>query len=104
MRIIHIVEPFASGIATFVRSLVKGMPNDRHVIVHGERGQVMRSDAVIREFPKHNVEFIRWESAQRCIRPIKDLHAFFELCGILRRIKSEGPIDAVHLHSSKSGF
>jgi len=104
MRIVHIVEPFASGIATFVRSLVRGMPNDRHIIVHGERGQVMRSDAVIRDFPRHNVEFIRWRSAQRYIRPLKDLHAFFELRTILRKLKEQGPIDAVHLHSSKSGF
>ena len=104
MRIVHVVEPFASGIATFVRSLVNGMPEDRHIIVHGERDQVMRSETVIMDFPKHNVEFIRWRSAQRYIRPLKDLHAFFELRAILRQLKRQGPIDAVHLHSSKSGF
>lgn len=104
MRIVHIVEPFASGIATFVRSLVMGMPEDRHIIVHGEREHIMRSEAVIRDFPRDNVEFIRWRSAQRNIRPMKDCRAFLELRAILLRLKQEGPIDAVHLHSSKSGF
>jgi glycosyltransferase involved in cell wall biosynthesis len=104
MRIVHIVEPFASGIATFVRSLVNGMPEDRHIIVHGEREQVISSDEVILDFPQQNVQFIRWPSAQRDIRPIKDWRAFLELRTILRRLKAEGPIDAVHLHSSKSGF
>lgn len=104
MRIVHIVEPFASGIATFVRSLVNGMPDDEHVIVHGERAQVMPSDIVIQDFPKNNVRFIRWQSAQREIRPVKDWNALRELRTILRQLKKEGPIAAVHLHSSKSGF
>jgi glycosyltransferase involved in cell wall biosynthesis len=104
MRIVHIVEPFASGIATFVRSLVNGMPDDQHIIVHGERAQVMPSDIVIQDFPKENVRFIRWQSAQRRIRPVKDWHALTELRTILHQLKQEGPIAAVHLHSSKSGF
>ena len=104
MRIVHIVEPFASGIATFVRSLVNGMPEDRHIIVHGEREQVLPSEEVIQDFPRQNVQFIRWPSAQRNIRPVKDWRAFLELRSILRHLKEEAPIDAVHLHSSKSGF
>jgi glycosyltransferase involved in cell wall biosynthesis len=93
-----------SGIATFVRSLVEGMREDSHVIVHGERAQVMISEKVMQDFPRDNVRFIRWRSAQREIRPIRDLHAFVELYLILRRLKKSPGIDAVHLHSSKSGF
>ncbi|HEV2355902.1 MAG TPA: glycosyltransferase [Puia sp.] len=104
MQIVHVAEAFASGIATFVRSLVEGMPEDGHVIVHGERAQVMLSENVIRDFPRGNVRFIRWRSAQREIRPIKDLRAFIELYKILRRLRRAPGIDAVHLHSSKSGF
>src|SRR5579872_2188808 len=104
MQIVHVAEAFASGIATFVRSLVEGMPEDGHVIVHGERAQVTLSDKVIRDFPQENVRFIRWRSAQREIRPVKDFHAFLELYAILRRLKRAPGIDAVHLHSSKSGF
>jgi len=104
MRIVHVAEPFVSGIATFVRSLVEGMREDSHVIVHGERPQVMVSEKVMQDFPRDNVRFIRWQNVQREIRPIKDLRAFLELYMILRRLKKSSGIDAVHLHSSKSGF
>jgi len=72
--------------------------------VYGEREQVMRSDTVISDFPGDNVQFIRWRSAQREIKPLKDLRAFFELYSILKRLKKSRTVDAVHLHSSKSGF
>src|SRR5579872_577292 len=104
MRIVHVVEPFASGIATFVRSLVEDLRDDLHFIVHGEREQVMRCRDVKQAFPKENVRFIRWRSAQRNIRLLQDIRAFFELYAILRRLKRKFAIDAVHLHSSKSGF
>jgi glycosyltransferase involved in cell wall biosynthesis len=80
------------------------MREDSHVIVHGERPQVMASEKVMQDFPRDNVSFIRWRSVQREIRPMKDLRAFVELYLILRRLKKSSGIDAVHLHSSKSGF
>jgi hypothetical protein len=39
MIIVHIVEPFAAGIAVFVKSLTEAMPDDMHIIVHGEETQ-----------------------------------------------------------------
>jgi len=104
MNIIHVVEPFASGIATFLRSLVENLQDDLHIIIHGERETVMRSSEVKRSFPKANTLFIRWPSAQRKISFWKDIVAFWELYTILRRLKHRSHIDAVHLHSSKSGF
>ena len=104
MRIVHVVEPFASGIATFVRSLVEELRDDEHIIVHGERNQVMSSREVKMDFPKSNVRFIRWRRAQREIRPVRDLAALLELYSILKQLHKETPIDALHLHSSKSGF
>ena len=104
MKIVHVVEPFASGIATFVRSLVENLQDDLHIIVHGEREQVMKSAVVKQHFPKDNVRFIRWKSAQREISLRKDTVAFIELYNILKRLKKQFSIDAVHLHSSKSGF
>jgi glycosyltransferase involved in cell wall biosynthesis len=104
MKIIHVVEPFASGIATFVRSLVENLNDDMHIIVHGEREYVMKSAEVKLNFPKENVRFIRWKSAQRQINIRKDTVAFMELYTILKRLKKQIHIDAVHLHSSKSGF
>jgi len=104
MKIVHVVEPFASGIATFVRSLVENLQDDLHIIVHGERQHLMTSDEVKQRFPKGNVRFIRWKSAQREINFRKDTAAFMELYAILKRLKKQVHIDAVHLHSSKSGF
>jgi len=104
MKIVHVVEPFASGIATFVRTLVENLQDDLHIIVHGEREHVMKSAEVKQDFPKGNVRFIRWKSAQRAISLRKDTIAFMELYTILKRLKRQNNIDAVHLHSSKSGF
>jgi glycosyltransferase involved in cell wall biosynthesis len=104
MRIVHVVEPFASGIVTFVRSLVENLNEDFHIIIHGERAEVMTFQEAKKLFPKKNVRFIKWQSAQRNISLSKDTAAFVELYTILKKLKSRNLIDAVHLHSSKGGF
>ncbi|OQP46111.1 hypothetical protein A4H97_31550 [Niastella yeongjuensis] len=104
MKIVHVVEPFASGIATFVQSIVQNLRDDYHIIIHGEREYVMRSNEIIKYFPEENVQFIRWRSAQRSISVVKDTVALVELCKLLQRLKAQKMVDAVHLHSSKSGF
>lgn len=104
MIIVHVVEPFATGIAVFVKSLTEAMPDDIHIIVHGERKHVMNINEVKKSFPKSNVRFIKWRSAQRSIDPFRDLLAFGELYKILTRLKRKNLVDAVHLHSSKSGL
>ena len=57
MIVLHVVEPFAAGIAVFVKSLTEAMPNDTHIILHGERRQVMTAAEVKKIFPKRNVRF-----------------------------------------------
>lgn len=104
MIIVHIVEPFAAGIALFVKSLTEAMPDDVHIIIHGERKHVMMADEVKRDFPRKNVRFIKWRSAQRAIDPVRDILALSELYTILRRLKRRNLVEAVHLHSSKSGL
>jgi glycosyltransferase involved in cell wall biosynthesis len=104
MTVLHVVEPFAAGVAVFVRSLTESMPDDVHIIVHGERSHVMSAAEVKRSFPQKNVRFIRWHSASRSINPVKDLLALGELYKIIRRLKRKNMIDAVHLHSSKGGL
>ena len=104
MTILHVVEPFASGIAVFVKSLTETMPNDVHIILHGERRHVMAASEVKKTFPRKNIRFVRWRSAQRSLNPLKDFMAFSELYKILRRLKRKNLVDAVHLHSSKSGL
>lgn len=104
MKIVHVVEPFASGIAVFVKSLVDHLQDDFHIVVHGERALVMNAVEVKKTFTGDNVQFIRWQSAQRSISFKKDFAAFLELYRLLKNLKRENLVDAVHLHSSKSGF
>lgn len=103
MTIVHIAEAFAGGISTFLKLLIENMPHDRHIIVHGERPLVARFEDLKKDFDYPNVEFIRWHSAQRSVHPVKDTQAFVELYKILKQLKKTD-IDAIHLHSSKSGF
>jgi glycosyltransferase involved in cell wall biosynthesis len=104
MKIVHVVEPFASGIAAFVQSIVQNLRDDFHIIIHGEREYVMSSAEIKQFFPKDNVQFIRWQSAQRNLSLVKDTAALVELCRLLKNLKQQKMVDAVHLHSSKSGF
>jgi len=104
MTIVHVVEPFASGVAVFVKYLTEAMPDDVHIIVHGERKEVTPAEEVKSTFAGSNVKFIKWRSAQRSINPLKDLLALAELCNILRSLKNKDMLDCVHLHSSKSGL
>lgn len=104
MKIVHVAEAFAGGIVVFVKSLVENLPEDEHIIVHGEREHVTRFTDIRKQFARTNARFVRWHSAQRSISLNKDFAAFFELYRILKRLKKQHQIDAVHLHSSKSGF
>jgi len=104
MTILHVVEPFASGIAVFVKSLTETMPDDVHIIIHGERRQEIAASEVKKTFPQKNIRFIKWRSAQRAVHPLKDFLALSELYKIIRRLKRKNLVDAVHLHSSKSGL
>ena len=36
MKIIHVAEPFATGINTFIHELVNGIPQHENIIIHGE--------------------------------------------------------------------
>jgi len=104
MKIVHVAEAFAGGIVVFVKSLVENLSDDEHIIVHGERAHVSSFSSIRKQFARTNARFVRWHSAQRSIHPFKDFAAFLELYRILKRLKKQHQIDAVHLHSSKSGF
>jgi glycosyltransferase involved in cell wall biosynthesis len=104
MTIVHVVEPFAAGVAVFVKYLTETMPDDLHIIVHGERKQVIPAVDVKKMFPDSNVRFIKWQSAQRSIDPFKDFLAFAELYKILKRLRNKNLADSIHLHSAKSGL
>src|SRR5258708_19477686 len=104
MIIVHVVEPFAAGIAVFVKYLTEAMPGDLHIIIHGERKEVMCAGDVKKTFSSPNVRFVKWRSAQRTINPFKDFLALSELYKILKRLKNKHLLHMFHLHSPNSRF
>lgn len=101
MTIVHVLDPFAGGLATFLRLLTEQLSDDYHIIVHGERNELADFKEVRSIFPKKNIRFIQWKSIQRNLNAQKDFKAYIELLTILRRFRNA---DVVHLHSSKAGF
>jgi len=98
MRIVHVVEPFSSGISTFILQLVTQMPDDEHIIVHGVRDDEKLVKAIQSGFP-WNATFIKWSEARREISLRGDLRAYRELKKLLRTLDPT----ILHLHSSKAG-
>lgn len=99
MTILHVTEPFASGITSFLEHLTNNLPQHHHIILHGGRTSGDREQEVKARFPL-NTTFIKWKHAHREINPWHDTRAFFFLLKTLRKLS----FDIVHLHSSKAGF
>jgi glycosyltransferase involved in cell wall biosynthesis len=100
VKIIHVLEPFASGVTTAVISITKELKDFQHTVIHGSRMWVDTLDNVKSKFPP-GVVFIPWNYAGREISPFNDLRALFSLIAILKREAGEGTV--LHLHSSKAG-
>ena len=99
MTVIHVIEPFASGVTTAIISITRKLKDDQHIVIHGSRMWVDSIKNVRNKFPS-DVQFISWKYAGREINPIKDLGALFYLIKILKKYKNA----VIHLHSSKAGF
>jgi glycosyltransferase involved in cell wall biosynthesis len=101
MTIIHVLEPFVSGVCSAVISITEQLPELDHVVAHGSRALVDTVDNIRARFPKRT-KFVAWRSACREISPFRDLKALTELIAILRPYVNAEAV--VHLHSSKAGF
>lgn len=99
MTVLHIIEPFAGGVVTFLVHLTRELDEHNHIVLHGRRTTMDRVDLVRKRFAD-GVEFVVWDHAQREIGLVADFRAFLFLWRYLRR----HPVDVVHLHSSKAGF
>ena len=98
LKIVHVVESFAGGTLSFINTLVSGMPECEHWVIHGERSEELSAADAKKKFPE-GVNFISW-SATRNPSVFRDLSSLFEL----KRYFTEVKPDAIHLHSSKAGF
>ncbi len=92
------VESFAGGTLSFINTLVSGMPDYEHWVIHGERSEELSAADAKKKFPT-GVNFISW-SATRNPSAFKDLSSLLEL----KKYFSQLNPDAIHLHSSKAGF
>ena len=99
MKILHVVEPFSSGITTFITYLVNGMSSDENIVLHGSRVSSDELEKVKGRF-NEGTKFVLWKNA---VRPIHPLNDFLALVQLVKTIKNQKP-DIIHLHSSKAGF
>lgn len=99
MKILHVVEPFSSGIITFISQLVNFMPDQQNYVLHGSRVSADNMENVKSLFDQKTT-FMLWKNAGREINVASDFLAAIELFKTLRLLKPE----IVHLHSSKAGF
>lgn len=99
MKIIHVMECFAGGTFNFLVDLTNELSNEKHIVIYGTNRE--NTPKNFRDLFNKNVEFIEWKTAQREMKPLKDIKALWELYTILKKIDN---IDIIHLHSSKAGF
>ena len=98
-KVVHITEPFVSGIYTYVKHIVNFSSNneiDSTVIYSGSRLE-MEIENVKKEF-NDKTTFIRVDM-EREISPFQDIISLIKIIKTIRSIKP----DAIHLHSSKAG-
>lgn len=95
--VLHIAEPFATGVFMFVVNLANKQCEDYDVYVaHGMRPLTHPNYP---DFFDKRIKLLRIENFTGEINPSKDFKAFLEIRKIIERIQP----DIVHMHSSKSG-
>ena len=107
MTILHVLEPFATGVTTAVISITRELSDFEHIVIHGSRNWTESTEKMKQRFPA-GVSFVEWKHAAREISLSGDWKALKELKAILKpyavRSKRESLPIVVHLHSSKAGF
>ena len=99
MKIVHVMECFAGGTFNFLVDLTSELSNEEHIVIYGTNRE--NTPKNFKDLFNKNVKFIEWKTAQREMKPLKDIKALWELYTILKKIDN---IDIIHLHSSKAGF
>ena len=99
MKIVHVMECFAGGTFNFLVDLTNELSNEEHIVIYGTNRE--NTPKNFKDLFNKNVKFIEWKTAQREMKPLKDIKALWELYMILKKIND---IDIIHLHSSKAGF
>lgn len=97
MKILHIVEAFTGGVASYLQTLVNGLSEDcQSVLLYALRPETPKEPE---KLFRPGTVLIHSEHLTREISPRADLAAFWEIRRVVREIRP----DVVHLHSSKAG-
>lgn len=99
MKILHVVEPFATGVLSFIQELSGQQVNKGHevYIAYGVRIGTPRN---VEEMFDSRIHMIRVRAFHGALKSILNPKAYKEVYSIYNNIKP----DVVHLHSSASGF
>ncbi len=97
MKIVHITEAFEGGVIEFLRCLTNSTPDIEHTIIYGRHHFFEKAH---KTFPA-TVKFIAWPEINTKISPRKD---FMALQHLIKILKTQKPIDVIHLHSAKAGI
>ena len=96
--ILHIAEPFATGVLTFVQDLVKGQVDDYEVyIAYGIRPLTPPD---VEELFDKRVHMIKVDEFKGALGTVFNPQAYYKIRKLCKDIQP----DIVHLHSTASGF
>ena len=99
MRILHVVEPFATGVLSFIQELSGQQVNKGHEVYIAYGVRIGTPDNVEEMFDSR-IHMMRVRAFNGALKSILNPKAYKEIQSIYRNIKP----DVVHLHSSASGF
>lgn len=99
MKILHVVEPFATGVLSFIQELSNYQINIGHdvIIAYGVRDGTPNN---VREMFDPRIRMIRVKSFNGALKSLINPRSYLEIRGIYHDVNP----DVVHLHSSASGF
>lgn len=99
MIIEHIVKPFTAGIAVFVSSLTKAIPDDRGIIAQFRQKNKMTATVVKSKFPRQNAQFIKRNSSQCSGNSFKALVTLSQFSESPKKHMQTNRVKACHHHS-----
>ena len=96
-RVLYIITKSVwAGAAKYIYDLATHLPKDKFVITVAAGGRNKFAQRII----ELGIPYFEIKNFQRTINPLKDWLAFFEIFGLIRRLKPE----IIHVNSSKAGL
>lgn len=99
MKILHVVEPFATGVLSFIQELCNNQADMGHdvTIAYGVREGTPKN---VEEMFDSRIKMVQVKAFNGALKSLLNPKAYIEINRIYRNFNP----DVVHLHSSASGF